>query len=202
MSGNFEVAASAAGGLVRSAGYAAVADLLGAREEAQRHEELLEERLPVVVGVLAAVLDWADADDGAERSAREEVLREATAALRDAGTGGVEELEEVRGFLGGVSGGELGGASPQGPAEEGSGGGAARGRTVPPWDDEQVRRLNEFQHSGQFHPFTCPNRGEVPHRWTADRGVLVATRDGWVCPDCDYTQAWAHAFMAEPGLLD
>lgn len=56
-----------------------------------------------------------------------------------------------------------------------------------PWTPEQVTRLNAFQRVGWFHPFTCGmNTG---HR------VLVATPDGWVCPDCAYTQNWAHAFM-------
>jgi hypothetical protein len=28
-------------------------------------------------------------------------------------------------------------------------------------------------------------------------GVLVATPECWVCPYCDYTQDWAHEFMAK-----
>jgi hypothetical protein len=32
---------------------------------------------------------------------------------------------------------------------------------------------------------------------------LVATTDGWTCPQegCGYTQAWAHDFMADPETL-
>ena len=26
---------------------------------------------------------------------------------------------------------------------------------------------------------------------------LIATKDGWICPVCDYKQYWAHKFMSE-----
>lgn len=57
------------------------------------------------------------------------------------------------------------------------------------WTPDQVRALNAFQHRGMFHPFTCGN--DSRHR------VLLATEDGWVCEDCDYTQDWAHDFMTK-----
>lgn len=62
----------------------------------------------------------------------------------------------------------------------------------PPWDDETVSRLNEFQCCGVFHPFTC---GNGCREWP-----LLATRNGWVCKTCDYTQDWAHGSMASAGL--
>lgn len=71
-----------------------------------------------------------------------------------------------------------------------------------PWTDEQVANLNSFQESGQFHPFTCGgDRGDAAHTAYAaehggDKGQLVATKEGWVCPVCGYTQEWAHDFMA------
>lgn len=69
-----------------------------------------------------------------------------------------------------------------------------------PFTDEQVRLLNEWQQHSTMHPFTCRRRTETPHGYhdSRDFGVLVATRDGWVCRDCDYTQDWAHDFMAAP----
>ncbi len=54
-----------------------------------------------------------------------------------------------------------------------------------PFTPEQVRSLNGFQQSGRYHPFTC-TCGEH----------LMATEQGWICRDCDYTQNWAHEFMA------
>lgn len=63
-----------------------------------------------------------------------------------------------------------------------------------PWTPEQVAALNRFQREGGMHPFTCGGDHESHH-------VLVATPDGWVCPDrpvCGYTQDWAHWFMARP----
>lgn len=59
--------------------------------------------------------------------------------------------------------------------------------------EEQVRHLNEFQ-QGPLHPFTCGNN----HK--GDR-VLFATVRGWICPCCDYTQDWAHSFMADGSAL-
>jgi len=67
-----------------------------------------------------------------------------------------------------------------------------------PFSNEQVKNLNEYQLSGAMHPFTCDNsdcRG-IEGSW----GILVATNDGWICTTCDYTQNWAHAFMAD-GIL-
>lgn len=71
-----------------------------------------------------------------------------------------------------------------------------------PFSPEQVQHLNEYQcavNGGMpFHPFTCRNRGDGHHgEEGGDRGVLIATEDGWVCPHCDYTQNWAHADMAK-----
>jgi hypothetical protein len=60
---------------------------------------------------------------------------------------------------------------------------------VSPWTAEQVDALNRFQRAGVMHPFTC-----VGHVGGGDR-TLVATRSGWICCHCDYTQGWAHAFM-------
>jgi hypothetical protein len=72
-----------------------------------------------------------------------------------------------------------------------------------PWTKEQITRLNAFQEAGKMHPFTCPNRGDNWHKssWVngveGDVGQLVAGPDGWYCPWCDYTQNWAHDFMAD-----
>lgn len=70
--------------------------------------------------------------------------------------------------------------------------------TKSPWTPEDVVRLNEYQNAGRFHPFTCPNRSEGHGEFNGDLGALVATVRGWICPFCDYTQDWAHGFMAKP----
>jgi hypothetical protein len=66
-----------------------------------------------------------------------------------------------------------------------------------PWTPQQVAALNRYQASGFAHPFTCGNRSRDTHPTIAngDFGVLVATEYGWKCPDCDYTQDWAHDGM-------
>jgi len=74
-------------------------------------------------------------------------------------------------------------------------------KTTPPWSDEQVAKLNEWQRCSRVHPFTCGgDRTDAAHKRYAaehggDFGQLLATPDGWVCPVCDYRQAWAHDFM-------
>lgn len=59
----------------------------------------------------------------------------------------------------------------------------------PPWTMEQIDALASFQESYRTHPFTCGGKD--------CRAALRPTRDGWVCPVCDYTQGWAWAFMED-----
>ena len=56
-----------------------------------------------------------------------------------------------------------------------------------PFNQDQVASLNAFQQSGAFHPFTCAKGSHT----------LVATPEGWTCPQDDYTQDWAHDFMSD-----
>jgi hypothetical protein len=61
-----------------------------------------------------------------------------------------------------------------------------------PWTNEQVAALNRWQQSNWVHPFTC--------RCGKD---LVATREGWRCGSCDYTQDWAHdSMLGDPEWLN
>jgi len=75
-----------------------------------------------------------------------------------------------------------------------------------PFTDEQVKSLNEFQKKGRFHPFTCcspsnikecKRRNNEGDTWEEKEGMLIATKDGWVCPCGKYKQDWAHKFMTE-----
>jgi hypothetical protein len=72
-----------------------------------------------------------------------------------------------------------------------------------PFTEWQVENLNKFQELGKFHPFTCNGKAVEceknlnPRDYSKD-GVLIATKDGWVCPCGKYTQNWAHKFMTEP----
>lgn len=68
-------------------------------------------------------------------------------------------------------------------------------KIAPPWTDEQVRALNQYQSDGWFHPFTCANNAVNDHR---NHPVLRATTVGFVCDACGYTQDWAWLFMTEP----
>lgn len=72
------------------------------------------------------------------------------------------------------------------------------GKLLAPWSDEEVRNLNAWQLSGHVHPFTCLYRTDTPHDsdFGHDKGTLFATRNGWVCLDCNYTQEWAWEVLA------
>ncbi len=59
-----------------------------------------------------------------------------------------------------------------------------------PWTAEQTDALNKWQRLGYVHEFTCPN----DHK--GDK-TLFATRVGWQCPHCAYTQFWCHDFMCD-----
>jgi hypothetical protein len=56
-----------------------------------------------------------------------------------------------------------------------------------PFTDEEVKSLNDFQRSRVMHPFTCEYHSDTP---------LIACASGWFCPHCEYTQKWAHDWMA------
>lgn len=79
-------------------------------------------------------------------------------------------------------------------------------RIKAPFTPEQVEALNRYQADTRYHAFTCGrNRTDDAHRKYAaehkqsDYGILVAAREGWICPVCGYRQEWAHGFMAEVG---
>ncbi len=57
-----------------------------------------------------------------------------------------------------------------------------------PWTDDQVAALKRYQTNGRFHPYTCGNRGD---HLRDKGGVLVPTKNGWRCPECQYVQNWA-----------
>lgn len=70
-----------------------------------------------------------------------------------------------------------------------------------PFTPEQVVALNAYQRSGVFHPFTCGKRHDHPAD-EIDKGCLIATIHGWICPVCwdgslNDLQKWAHSFMAK-----
>lgn len=67
---------------------------------------------------------------------------------------------------------------------------------VAPWSKKQCDALNAWQKRSGVQRFMCSRHGDGEHK--AANGVLVATRNGWRCMDCPYTQTWAHDFMAEP----
>lgn len=69
---------------------------------------------------------------------------------------------------------------------------------------EQVERLWQYQFGpwrdlfdtesnlpSRMHPYTCANRHDHPIV-AGDKGVLVPTVRGWICPFCEYQQDWAH----------
>lgn len=82
-----------------------------------------------------------------------------------------------------------------------------------PFTDEQVDRLFEWQ-GGLIkqdtpdggiliiptHPFTCSGHNECNRSEQPNEGVLIPTKDGWVCPCGAYKQSWCHDFMVSEEL--
>lgn len=62
----------------------------------------------------------------------------------------------------------------------------------PPWSEEEVKSLNDFQEAQPLHPFThSSDDGD-------DEELLIATSDGWRCPNHpDYDQDWAWPWMVD-----
>lgn len=57
-----------------------------------------------------------------------------------------------------------------------------------PWRDPFEPETDENAYLPiRMHPFTCGNRDDHP-TIAGDKGVLVPTTRGWICPICDYTQ--------------
>lgn len=65
-----------------------------------------------------------------------------------------------------------------------------------PFTQEQVVAMSAWQFEARFHPFTCGKRDDPPELH-GDKGILIPTVRGWICQFCDYTQDWAHDFMAK-----
>lgn len=53
-----------------------------------------------------------------------------------------------------------------------------------------VDKLQEWQDSDMVHPFTCGSGNRTDESHLDGEGVLKPTENGWVCPFCDYTQAY------------
>lgn len=76
-----------------------------------------------------------------------------------------------------------------------------------PFTQEQVDKLNNYQQSGKFHPYTCSKSfdecevNKTPRDHSKD-GILIATTSGWVCPCGKYRQDWAHFSSLEINLFD
>ena len=63
--------------------------------------------------------------------------------------------------------------------------------------EEQIEELKKHQNNPMFHPYTCDRSvdecevNQKPRDYSKD-GVLIPTKEGWVCPCGKYTQKWAH----------
>ena len=75
-----------------------------------------------------------------------------------------------------------------------------------PFSQEQVDKLNQFQKTGKFHPFTCCSPEYIPEckralnqgeTYEEREGILIAKTEGFICPCGKYKQNWAYAFMAD-----
>lgn len=65
-----------------------------------------------------------------------------------------------------------------------------------PFTYEQVKKLNQYQRSGKFHPYTCGDPVIPRSNHSDEEGILFATPDGLIC-ECGYKQHWAWKWTAE-----
>lgn len=85
---------------------------------------------------------------------------------------------------------------------------AARESKLTNWTQEQIEQLNRIQRGelqgdnhmqGRGLPRTCPNRSITPHHDNGvDVGCLLATKEGWLCPDCGYIEGCFSIDHLEP----
>lgn len=64
-----------------------------------------------------------------------------------------------------------------------------------PFTEEQIDNFNRQQLSGEYHPYTCcstDNDGNHCDREKHNWGILIATKNGLICPCGKYTQNWFH----------
>lgn len=57
-----------------------------------------------------------------------------------------------------------------------------------PFDEEQIKNINEYQNCGAFHPLTC---------YCGNHILLEPKRDGLWCPRCGRFQNWIHKWIAD-----
>lgn len=61
-----------------------------------------------------------------------------------------------------------------------------------PWTDHEVKLLKIRQEEENMHPYTCDRESpncEKKKDWNKD-GVLIPTKEGWICPCGDFKQDW------------
>jgi len=68
-----------------------------------------------------------------------------------------------------------------------------------PFDDEQIKKINDFQSNGKYHPMSCCE-GNSPYcerKILGHGGILIAERSCLRCPCGEYTQNWVAKKMLE-----
>ena len=64
-----------------------------------------------------------------------------------------------------------------------------------PFTEEEIKEFNEHQENVMYHPYTCcstDSDGNHCERSKHNWGILMATKDGLVCPCGKYKQDWFH----------
>ena len=69
--------------------------------------------------------------------------------------------------------------------------------TTAPWFDAEVDVLNDFQKNLSNQPFTCRSGNRKNSAHYDGEGILIATREGWICPYCDYKQNWSPSALLQ-----
>ncbi len=56
--------------------------------------------------------------------------------------------------------------------------------------DEYIEYLNNYQKNSYTHPLTCCSFNGCNRLEQTNEGVLIATKEGWICPCGKYTQKY------------
>ena len=74
-----------------------------------------------------------------------------------------------------------------------------------PFSQEQIDKINKYQESGQSNVLTCIGKIHIPKKGILERnrelcdnnGILVADKEGLVCPCGNCTEEWVYKYMTE-----
>jgi hypothetical protein len=79
-----------------------------------------------------------------------------------------------------------------------------------PFTEDEIKIINDSQDHGMVHPYTCCSpdklaadcmrRNDSGSTFKENQGILIATKDGMICPCGKYKQDWVYAGMLKRNI--